>query len=193
MRHESQLRTQKKQIMENNVSNISVAQDEYIIEKPVKEVTPRPVSQAEMLNMDGYTLMRGMMDGILPPPPIAHVLDFYVCRIARGECDFKGKAKADFCNPFGTVHGGFLATLLDSAMTCSAQTILPPATACTTVEMKINFVRGVPGDGRVLYAKAKIIHGGRKLMTSDARLEDEQGKLYAHSTTTVMALPLKQE
>ncbi len=179
------------QSMERNVNDTTRSADEYIVEDIVNEIVPRPVSKAEMMKMDGYHIMKGMMDGLMPPPPIAMVLDFRIRRIARGECDFKGPAKPEFCNPYGTVHGGYLATLLDSAMTCAVQTTLPPATACTTVEMKVNYVRAVPGDGRMLHARARLIHGGRKLMTSEARLEDETGKLYAHSTTTVMALPLQ--
>ncbi len=181
------------QIMENDVNNASAAQDEYIVEDIVNDIAPRPVSKAEMMKMDGYHIMKGMMDGLMPPPPIAMLLDFTIRRIARGECDFKGPAKPEFCNPYGTVHGGYLATLLDSAMTCAVQTTLPPATACTTVELKVNYVRAVPGDGRMLHARARIIHGGRKLMTSEARLEDDDGRLYAHSTTTVMALPLQPQ
>ena len=89
------------------------------------------------------------------------------------------------------MHGGFAATLLDSALGCAVHTALPKGAGYTTAELSINYTRAIlPGGGR-LRAEGKVIHVGRQMATAEARLVgDEDGKLYAHGKTTCFVFPL---
>ncbi|MEV5574837.1 PaaI family thioesterase [Spirillospora sp. NPDC052269] len=94
-----------------------------------------------------------------------------------------------FSNPLGTVHGGILSTLLDSAMGCAVHTTLPEGAGYTTLELKVNFVRAVPIEGGRLTCEGTTIHVGRRVATAEGRIVDENGKLIAHGTTTCMVFP----
>ncbi|WP_067489980.1 PaaI family thioesterase [Actinomadura hibisca] len=92
-------------------------------------------------------------------------------------------------NPLGTVHGGILSTLLDSAMGCAVHTSLPEGAGYTTLELKVNFVRAVPVEGVGLRCEGSVVHLGRKVATTEGRITDENGKLIAHGTSTCMVFP----
>lgn len=87
-------------------------------------------------------------------------------------------------NPLGSVHGGWFATLLDSALGCAVQTTLPAGRSHTTAELSLNIVRPASHKTGPLRAVGTVIRAGRQIATTEARVEDEQGKLYAHATTT---------
>jgi uncharacterized protein (TIGR00369 family) len=94
-------------------------------------------------------------------------------------------------NPIGTVHGGFAATLLDSALGCSIFTTLAKGEAWTTLELKLNFVRPISKDTGTVEAEGRIIHRGRTVATAEGTVKDRAGKLYAHASTTCMIFPAK--
>ncbi|WP_245681879.1 PaaI family thioesterase [Actinomadura kijaniata] len=94
-----------------------------------------------------------------------------------------------FSNPLGTVHGGIVSTLLDSAMGCAVHTSLPEGAGYTTLELKVNFVRAVSIEGAKLRCEGTVIHLGRKVATTEGRVTDENGKLIAHGTSTCMVFP----
>ncbi|MFC4907897.1 PaaI family thioesterase [Actinomadura gamaensis] len=96
---------------------------------------------------------------------------------------------ARFANPLGTVHGGILSTLLDSAMGCAVHTTLPDGASYTTLELKVNFVRAVSTEGGRLTCEGTTIHVGRRVATAEGRVVDERGRLVAHGTTTCMVFP----
>lgn len=101
-----------------------------------------------------------------------------------GRAVFHGSPLLQHCNPLGTVHGGWFATLLDSALGCAVQTMLPAWRSYTTAELSINIVRPASHKTGPLRAVATVVHVGRQMATAEARVEDEKGKLYAHATTT---------
>ncbi|MFA1548035.1 PaaI family thioesterase [Actinomadura chokoriensis] len=94
--------------------------------------------------------------------------------------------RTDFGNPLGTVHGGIISTLLDSAMGCAVHTSLPEGASYTTLELKVNFVRAVPLEGGRLVCEGTTVHVGRKVATAEGRVTGADGKLVAHATTTCM-------
>jgi uncharacterized protein (TIGR00369 family) len=97
-------------------------------------------------------------------------------------------------NPLGTVHGGVTAILLDSALGCAIQSMLPAETGYTTIELKVNYLRPLTVKTGTVYCEGKIIHVGGRIATAEGRLTDETGKLYAHGTTTCIILrPAVQE
>ena len=89
------------------------------------------------------------------------------------------------------MHGGFTATLLDSALACAIFTTMVKGEAWTTLELKVNFVRAITKDTGPVRAEGRIIYRGRTVATSEGDLKDLSGKLYAHATTTCMVFPVK--
>ncbi|MEL7229113.1 MAG: PaaI family thioesterase [Pseudomonadota bacterium] len=149
-------------------------------------------TMAEMAALSGLDYLQAIVDGKFPAPTIGRALQYRLYEVGEGYANFTGVPTEDYMNPIGTVHGGYAATLLDSALACAVQTLCPVGYASTSVELKLNFVRPIlPTTGRV-YAKGKVVHPGRQIATAEARLEDENGKLYAHGTQTcsVFKIPL---
>jgi uncharacterized protein (TIGR00369 family) len=141
--------------------------------------------------MSGLEFLRAVCEGRLPRPAISNTLDFLLTEVERGRALFEGNPAEYHYNPLGTVHGGFLATLLDSALACAVQSTLAPGLGYTTVELKTNFVRPVFATTGPLVCEAKVINVGTRIGTSEAKLTGKSdGKLYAHGTTTCLIFPL---
>ncbi|HEY6252906.1 MAG TPA: PaaI family thioesterase [Candidatus Angelobacter sp.] len=147
-----------------------------------------PASEAKKLT--GYQLIKGIMDGLFPVPPISKVLNFRLAEIEPGRAVFIGEPSIEYYNPIGSVHGGYAATLLDSCMGCAVHTTLPAGVGYTTLEIKINFVRAILEDSGPLTAEGKVISVGKRIGTAEGRIFDTQNRLYAHGTTTCLIFPL---
>ena len=138
----------------------------------------------------GLEQMQAMLDGLLPFAPIAKTLDFSLIRVGPGVALFQGRPGPAHFNPMGSVHGGWFATMLDSALGCAVHTMIPAGRGYTTAELSVNFVRGLsPKVGRVR-AEGKVIHCGKQLATAEARLFGPDGTLFAHATTTCLVFEL---
>ena len=138
----------------------------------------------------GLDLIRMMIAGELPPPPISRTFKFAPVEADEGRAVFRGMPLYDHYNPAGVVHGGWHATLLDSAMGCAVQTMLPAGTGFTTVEFKVNLVRPLLQDSGEVTCEGKVVSFGRTIATADGRLVDMKGKLIAHGTATCAIRPL---
>ncbi|PZR57880.1 MAG: aromatic compound degradation protein PaaI [Candidatus Meridianibacter frigidus] len=138
-------------------------------------------------SMSGIEYLRAMRDGALPAAPVAALMDLQFDAIEPGRLVFRAVAREFFTNPIGIVHGGFAATLLDSAMGCATITVLAAGQTFATLDLHVTFVRGVKA-GEELLATGTILHRGNRLITSISRLEDVAGKLYAHATSSCMVL-----
>lgn len=135
-------------------------------------------------------IFQKMADGIYPAPPISELFEYGISEIERGKITFEGIAKPEFYNPMGTTHGGFISTLLDSAMACAIHSTLEAGKGSTSVELKVNFVRPIFEKTGKLYAVGEAINVGRQIGSAEGRLVDENGKLYAHGTTTCFIFDL---
>lgn len=145
---------------------------------------PMPTAAAAM-GRAGLEQMRAIVSGELPPPPMAVLMGMTVAEVGDGHAVFVGQPGEQHFNPIGVVHGGFAATLLDSAMGCAVHTTLPQGRAYTSLEVKVNFVRAIRLDTGPVVAEADVVHRGRQVATAEARLTArESGKLLAHGTTT---------
>ena len=140
---------------------------------------------------DGLDFLKGIVDGTLPQAPIAETLGFLLVEAEPNRAVFEGLPDFRYYNPIGTVHGGFAATLLDSALACAIFTTMVKGEAWTTLELKVNFVRAITKDTGPVRAEGRIIYRGRTVATSEGDLKDLSGKLYAHATTTCMVFPVK--
>lgn len=145
----------------------------------------------QVAGRSGLELLQSMLRGELPYPPIARTLSFQLVEVGEGRAIFQGAPGADHLNPMGTVHGGWYATLLDSALGCSVHTLMPPGRGYTTAELGVNLVKSIPLKVPRVRAEGKVLHCGRQLATAEARLVGPDGTLYAHATTTCLVFDLK--
>jgi uncharacterized protein (TIGR00369 family) len=138
-------------------------------------------------SMTGLELIRAIADKRVPQAPMAELLDFDLAEVEKGRVVFEGHPSDRMNNPMGTVHGGFAMTMLDSAMGASVHTTLPAGAHYGTLEVKVNLVRPITAATGPLLAEGSVIHGGRTTATAEGRLTGaEDGRLYAHGTTTCM-------
>lgn len=140
---------------------------------------------------DGLAFLKSIIAGTLPQPPIGELLGFHLIEAEDGRAAFEGMPEFRHYNPISTVHGGFAATLLDSALGCAIFSTLAKGDSWTTLELKLNFVRPLTKDTGPVRAEGRILHRGRTVATSEGDLKDRAGKLYAHATTTCMIFPAK--
>lgn len=138
------------------------------------------------LTMSGMELLQAMLDGKIPPPPITDVVGFDLTEIGPGMAVFSGVPETRHYNPYGTIHGGYTATLLDSAMTCAVQSLVPAGYGVTTLEFKISFVRGFTEAIGLVRAEGRAINVGRRVGVAEGRLVDAEGRVLAHGTTTCL-------
>jgi uncharacterized protein (TIGR00369 family) len=148
------------------------------------------VTAAAAAHMDGLTWLRAIMSGALPAPPIAEVLKFALESVEPGVVAFGFDAAELHYNPLGTVHGGMLATVCDSALACAVRSELPAGQVASTVELHLNIVRPVTAATGHLSCEAQVVYRGSRMATAEAKLRDTTGKLYAHATTTCLIVDI---
>jgi uncharacterized protein (TIGR00369 family) len=139
--------------------------------------------------MDGLEYMRAIASGELPPPPIAVLLRMQPVELEAGRAAFEGQPGEEHYNPIGVVHGGYAATLLDSAMGCAVHTTLPAGVGYTTLGLEVKFVRAITRGVARVRAEGEVLYRGRRQATAQAKLTDaESGKLLAHATATCLII-----
>lgn len=138
----------------------------------------------QLAGKSGRVILEAMMSGELPYPPMNETMNMTPLEVGDGHAVLQGIPLPQHYNPMGTVHGGWFATLLDSALGCAVQTTLPAGRSYTTVGLNINLVRPASHKTGPLRAVATAVHRGGQMTTAEARVEDQQGRLYAHATTT---------
>lgn len=139
---------------------------------------------------DGTGMLQAIIAGELPPPPIAQTLAYDLTHVGDGEATFEVEPAEFHFNPLGTVHGGVISTLLDSALGCAVQTKLANGLAYTTVDLNVSFIRPVTLATGRLYARAETVNVGRRVGTARSTLEDASGKLYATATCSCLIFDL---
>jgi uncharacterized protein (TIGR00369 family) len=145
---------------------------------------------ASVAGLSGLQIMQAMLAGELPYPHIADTMDFGLVEVHHGKAVFQGTPQLKHYNPLGSVHGGWYATLLDSALGCAVHTTMPAGMAYTTAELSVNIVRAASARSGPLRAIGQVLHSGRQLATAEARIVGPDGKLYAHGTTTCLVFPV---
>lgn len=143
---------------------------------------------ATMLSMSGLEYLTAVLRGDQPAAPIAATLNFRPVEVSHGRAVFEGEPTRFVYNPLGTVHGGWAATLLDSALGCAVHTTLPAGKGYTTVDLSVSMVRAITDRVKRVHCEATIIHAGGSIATAQGRVTDEAGTLYAHGTSTCLIL-----
>ncbi|MFF8729270.1 PaaI family thioesterase [Streptomyces sp. NPDC015171] len=132
-------------------------------------------------------------DGRLPEPPMAGTPGFRLVAVEEGLAVFEGDPGEHLYNPMGTVHGGYTATFLDSALGTAILTALPAGRAHTTVQLGVNMVRPVFAATPTPRCEGRAVHVGRTTATAEARLVGAaDGRLYAHGTATCAVFPVPE-
>jgi uncharacterized protein (TIGR00369 family) len=154
-------------------------------ERTITWQDPMPTARAAR-SIAGRELLEAMRAGSLPRPPIMETLGYEMVELGEGRAVFALQPAEFHYNPIGVVHGGVAATLLDTAMACAVHTLLPAGSGYTTLELKVNFVRALGVDSGRVTAEGTVVHLGQRVATAEGRLTGEDGRLYAHATTTCM-------
>ena len=142
----------------------------------------------DIKRLSGLDMLRAMIAGELPAPPIAEPLGFRLAEVEKGRAVFEGAPGPHLLNPLGAVHGGYALTLIDSACGCAVHTELEAGVGYTTVETKVNFTRPIAPDGGTVRCEGRVLSRGRQIATAEAYLRDGAGKLLAHGTSTLIIL-----
>jgi uncharacterized protein (TIGR00369 family) len=148
-----------------------------------------PVETATHIRkLDGLAALQAIQAGELPPPPVASLLNMEIKEVSAGRVVFALQPAEFHYNPLGNVHGGVTATLLDTVMACAIHSQLPAGQGYTTLEIKVNYLRALTVESGLVYGEGKVIHLGGRVATAEGRVVDENGKIYAHATTTCLIL-----
>lgn len=140
----------------------------------------------QVAGLSGIQVFQAMLEGRLPSAHIGQQMHFVLVHVEHGVAVFQGRPDLSCYNPLGTVHGGWFATLLDSALGCAVHTSLPPGKGYTTLELKLNIVRALTDQVPLVRAEGRVVHGGRQVATAEGRLVGADGRLYAHASTTCL-------
>ena len=151
---------------------------------------PGVASREQTAGKTGLEVMQGLLSGELPYAPIAKTLDFLLIEVSPGQAIFQGAPGLQHMNPLGTVHGGWFATLLDSALGCAVHTKMPQGRAYTTADLSVKMVKAISPKIQRVRAIGEVLHCGRQLATAHARLVGPDGTLYAHATSTCLVFDI---
>jgi len=175
---------------ESHAIDAWIAQEAEVVERLNAGPGPGLARPEQIAGKTGLEMMQAMLNGDIPFAAIAKTLDFTLLSVSPGVAVFQGTPLAQHLNPLGTIHGGWVATLLDSALGCSVHAMLPAGRAYTTAELSVNYVKGLTPKVQRVRAEGKVIHCGRQLATAEARLFGPDGTLYAHATTTCLVFEI---
>lgn len=145
-------------------------------------------SAADIAGRTGKEILRAIIDGDLPQPPIAQTLSFWITEVGDGFAAFEGEPGPQLLNPLGGVHGGWALTLIDSAAGCAGLSLLPAGLGFATIETKANFSRPITKDTGRIRAEGRVIAQGRQIISAEAKVFSPDGKVLAHGTSTLMVL-----
>lgn len=136
----------------------------------------------------GIEFMRKVASGEIPAPPIARLMGFGIGEVGEGEVTFVGTPDESVYNPIGMVHGGYVCTMLDSALGCAVHTTLPPGVAYTSIEIKVNYLRPVHADAGELRVRGWVTKPGRRVAFADGDVRDASGKVLATAQSSLLII-----
>ncbi|ARS50326.1 PaaI family thioesterase [Ectopseudomonas hydrolytica] len=151
---------------------------------------PGTLALAEVAGMAPLDFFDAIGRGELPSPPFGQLLDFVPLQWSRGRFVFQGTPDGRHYNPLGSVHGGYIATLLDSCMGCAVHTLLKPGQGYTTADLRVSYIRALRSEAGPVRAEGHIIHVGRSTALAEGRLYDVDDRLYAVASTTCLILDM---
>jgi uncharacterized protein (TIGR00369 family) len=150
------------------------------------------VTAAGGLQRSGLATLEAIRDGVLPPPPIARLMQFDIQEIEEGRVVFGCTLDESVYNPLGVVHGGLVCTLLDTVAGCAVHSTLPQGLGYTSIELKVNYLRAVRADSGPLTAVGTVVKPGRRVAFADGQVLDAAGRLVATASSSLLVFPLPE-
>jgi len=154
----------------------------------VLEWTDPSETLAAATRLSGLDYLRGLQSGEIPPPPMAAVANLEILEIERGRAVFAGTPGEEHYNPHGTVHGGWMSALVDTALGCAVHSVLDAGVIYTTLDLHVNFIRPVTRETGRLTCEGVVLHAGSRICTAEAKVRDADGRLCAHGTCTCLVM-----
>jgi uncharacterized protein (TIGR00369 family) len=143
---------------------------------------------AKAQKMSGLDYLTAVMKGEISEAPIGSLLDIRFTVVERGRIVVRGRPREQHYNPIGLVHGGYLSTMLDSAMGCAVHTELEAGVGYATSGLQVYYVRPVSDDVPELLAEGRVVYVGKRQATAEGFLRGPDNKVYAHGTTSCLIL-----
>ncbi|CAB4723209.1 MAG: hotdog fold thioesterase [Actinobacteria bacterium] len=140
--------------------------------------------------MSGLDYLQAMADGVLPPAPIAGLMQLGLTEVDAGRVVFTCRPDESAYNPIGAVHGGLVCTLLDSVAGCALHSTLPQGRGYTSIEIKVNYLKGVRVESGLLTAVGTVVKAGSRVGFTEGIVTDESGAVVATATSTLLIFDL---
>jgi uncharacterized protein (TIGR00369 family) len=161
------------------------------VRRRVVEWTDPALLATSAAGLAGLDFLRAVVDGEIAQPPVAALLGTAIVEAERGRVVFELETGEHLYNPIGSVHGGIISTVLDSAMGCAVHSMLAVGQGYTTLELKVNFDRALTIAVPRVRAEGEIVTSGRRVATAVGRVVGPDGTLFAHSSTTCLIFGLQ--
>jgi len=150
------------------------------------------ITAAGALERSGLETLEAIRDGLLPPPPIALLMQFDVRALEEGRVEFGCTLDESVYNPIGVVHGGLVCTLLDTVAGCAVHTTLPAGFGYTSIELKVSYLRAVREASGPLTAIGRVIKPGRRVAFAEGEVLDAAGRIVATASSSLLVFPLPE-
>ena len=151
------------------------------------------ITAAGGLQRSGLETMQAIRDGILPPPPIAMLMQMGITGLEEGRVEFTCAVDESVYNPIGVVHGGLVCTLLDTVAGCAVHTTLPAGVGYTSIELKVNYLRAVHATSGPLTAIGRVVKPGRRVAFAEGEVLDAAGRSVATASSSLLVFPIPQD
>jgi len=148
------------------------------------------ITAAGALERSGLETMQAIRDGVLPPPPIAMLMQMDIVDLAQGRVEFSCLVDESVYNPIGVVHGGLMCTLLDTVAGCAVHTTLPQGLAYTSIELKVSYLRPVQLTSGPLTAIGTVVKPGRRVAFAEGEVRDAAGRTVATASSSLLVFPI---
>ena len=148
------------------------------------------ITAAGALERSGLETMQAIRDGVLPPPPIARLLQMGITSLENGRVEFTCVLDESVYNPIGVVHGGLVCTLLDTVAGCAVHTTLPAGVAYTSIELKVSYLRAVHAGSGPLTAIGRVVKPGRRVAFAEGEVVDAAGRTVATASSSLLVFPV---
>jgi uncharacterized protein (TIGR00369 family) len=148
------------------------------------------ITAAGALQRSGLQTLEAVRDGVLPPPPIAMLMQMDITGLEEGRVEFTCAVDESAYNPIGVVHGGLVCTLLDTVAGCAVHTTLPAGVGYTSIELKVSYLRAVHAGSGPLTAVGRVIKPGRRVAFAEGEVLDADGRSVATASSSLLVFPL---
>ncbi|MET0725473.1 MAG: PaaI family thioesterase [Leifsonia sp.] len=151
------------------------------------------VGLAQLPTLSGMEYLTGILDGRIPEPPIAVLMNMDIVSVAEGEVVFEANPTQAQFNPLGTIHGGVACTVLDTVLGCAAHSTLPAGTGYTSIDITVSYVRAIQPSAAPIRATGRVRKGGNRVIFAEAELVDRDGNLLATATSSLLVFAHRQQ